>query len=222
MYILGLGHQKEVGKDTLAASILTQCRSAGYTAHRFAFADALKREVNNDFHDMFPTLLKQSAHGALTGAWRNWCVSKNIPLAAPVRVSFDDPMSPLGKCREALQWWGTDYRRATDLDYWVRQMRLTLIKQRPMWDVAVITDMKFPNEFDMIKDAGGDAWKLVRLYEDKDVPPYDPHPSEHALSGYPFDQVVTASTLEELYFKGNVLFDKEFERWKQSSSGLSQ
>ena len=68
-------------------------------------------------------------------------------------VLWDKPLPD--SVRRLLQWWGTEYRRAEDENYWVSRA----------WDVAqrvvkagktpVFTDVRFANEAKMIKDNGG-------------------------------------------------------------------
>ena len=62
--------------------------------------------------------------------------------------------------RQVLQVYGTQFRRAQDPDYWVKQARSevsakqSLHPERPI----VFTDARFPNELDMLK---GEGFKLV-------------------------------------------------------------
>ena len=83
-----------------------------------------------------------------------------------------------------LQIVGTDLMRSINPDVWVNCLRYQLEEERP--DVALITDMRFPNEFDFCKERGFTI-RLARLNEDgsqflADDRPSD-HPSEIALDG---------------------------------------
>lgn len=60
--------------------------------------------------------------------------------------------------REALQLYGTDYRRKNDSDYWVRVLKKE-IEENPD-KVFYVTDARFVNEINMLKDLG---FNLVRL-----------------------------------------------------------
>lgn len=55
--------------------------------------------------------------------------------------------------RPLLQWWGTDFRREQDPDYWVKWG----LKAASESDAHVIlfTDTRFPNEVEAIQRAGG-------------------------------------------------------------------
>lgn len=55
--------------------------------------------------------------------------------------------------RELLQWWGTDYRRKQDPDYWVKQLTLGPGK----W---TISDVRFENEVTRIRELGGQVWRV--------------------------------------------------------------
>ncbi len=95
-----------------------------------------------------------------------------------------------------LQIVGTDIFRKRNPDIWVRVLEDTIREQES--DVAIVTDMRFPNEMRMIMDAfGGKTIKVTRL--NTDGTPYvaqdrDPnHPSETALDGVAFDRTVVAA-----------------------------
>jgi hypothetical protein len=60
--------------------------------------------------------------------------------------------------RIVLQYHGTEYRRAQDPDYWVKRAAEAL----PTHGKFVFTDVRFPNEFAMIKGLGGEAWRVHR------------------------------------------------------------
>lgn len=57
--------------------------------------------------------------------------------------------------RKLLQWWGTEYRRAQDPEYWVNQGRRTIAEELGYMDLVVVTDVRFANEADAIRDLGG-------------------------------------------------------------------
>lgn len=65
--------------------------------------------------------------------------------------------------RKLLQWWGTEYRRAEDPDYWSKKgiaeaVRLDAGKHIQL---VVITDVRFANEALAIQDAGGKVYEVV-------------------------------------------------------------
>lgn len=86
------------------------------------------------------------------------------------------PMS----AREVLQYYGTEIFRKHYPQVWadacIRQIR------KSGCELAVITDVRFPNEIETIQQAGGKVIRLTRIvYKD------DHHPSETALDADKFD-----------------------------------
>lgn len=77
----------------------------------------------------------------------------------------------------------------------------------PSW---VITDTRFPNEFNAIKERGGINIRVVRpdMHSLQDMLPS--HPSETALDEYSFDyEIINNGTLEDLVEKVKVILIKE-------------
>lgn len=98
-----------------------------------------------------------------------WPRTRRIAFADGVReevedilktdVVWDKPYAP--EVRALLQWWGTDLRRAQDPNYWVAyaepKIRRTLAAQR----LTVVTDVRFANEAQAIRDLGGIIVEVV-------------------------------------------------------------
>ena len=135
------------------------------------------------------------------GAGKDYAFKTMLDMGAKVvRVSFADgvrreiedelgltepltkPYSPLE--RRLLQWWGTDFRRAQDPGYWVKRAENVALSQTK---TPVFTDVRFPNEADMIRWNGGilvrvSAPEPMRAARLGMTPPN--HRSETALDGY--------------------------------------
>lgn len=98
--------------------------------------------------------------------------------------------------REVLQNLGM-YMRGLDPDWWVNQ---AFVQMDDMYWASghcdfVITDVRFPNEFDRIREHGGQLIKIWR----PGVNPPNQHPSELALSDADWDAtIVNDGTLEDL------------------------
>lgn len=111
-------------------------------------------------------------------------------LKAHCRVAFGmrEKDAPL------LQMVGTDLYRRQDSNIWVRVLMDTIAEQQP--EVAIITDVRFPNEADEIVARGGRLVKVERRNTDGSLwvaTDRDPnHPSEIALTNYRFDATVSA------------------------------
>ena len=176
MLIIGLGHRARQGKSTAALAFVEACPIAT-DVRLVAFGDALRREVDK--------MARQ------TGGFHNLLELLREVYAAPswVRAEFE------GKQRTILQWWGTDYRRKQDPDYWVKRLVESLAGLNP--DVAIVQDMRFPNEADAIKGMGGVVIKVTRLGA-PDVSVHE-HASEAALDNYRgWDYHLQARTVLEL------------------------
>lgn len=173
--VIGFGHRARQGKNTAAQAVLNACPLETQVC-MYAFADALKREVRTAcaiFGGQFDLIQEWKAAGIM-----------------PDWVEFEEP-----KPRSLLQWWGTEYRRSKDPDYWVKRLRVTLEDHQP--DLALVTDVRFPNEVDYIHGIGGYVVKVTRMGRpDVEVPL---HPSETELDSYTgWDFHIHAADLRDL------------------------
>lgn len=116
------------------------------------------------------------------------CIKQLYPHLKVVRLNFADALKQevaeacgvtvehieanKEKFRPILQWWGTDFRRnMTNTDYWVHKWDLAL--HQISVDLVVATDVRFPNEYNIIVEGcNGDVWRVTRQ------PNTDPHESE--------------------------------------------
>lgn len=92
----------------------------------------------------------------------------------------DRPGQTAVTVRRILQWWGTEYRRAQDHDYWTKAWGRK-IEQFDLEHIHVlIDDVRFMNELDAIMAHGGQIVKIER-------PGFDGannHASETSLDKY--------------------------------------
>lgn len=84
--------------------------------------------------------------------------------------------------RRLLQETGVTARQMFGEDFWVEQ---AFASADPTSDY-VISDVRFPNEADYIKDLAGSVWRINRW----GVAPINKHESEVAMDLYPFDIVL--------------------------------
>jgi len=100
--------------------------------------------------------------------------------------------------RPILQWWGTDFRRqhCCNNNYWVDKVR-DKIDDLCLTGVVIITDVRFLNEVALIREYGGELWRIIRSNQ---YNADDHHRSETELANYQrFDRVIiNADTLERL------------------------
>jgi hypothetical protein len=170
--VIGFGHRARQGKNTAALAVL-ESLPLDCQVRMYAFGDALRWEV-------------RKACIAMGGQWELIKAWKEAGIM-PEWVEYED-----NKPRSLLQWWGTEYRRSKDPDYWVKRLRKTLDAQRP--EVALISDVRFPNEAEVLREWGGYSVKVKRLGV-PDVPVHE-HASESALDSYTdWDYFISAATV---------------------------
>lgn len=185
MLVIGFGHRARQGKNTAAQAVLEAC-PLETQVRLYAFGDALRREVRVACSQMCGQygLIESFQEAGLIPAW----------------VKAEEP-----KPRSLLQWWGTDYRRKQDPDYWVKRLRATLTDHNP--EIALITDVRFPNEADFIHSIGGMLVKVTRIGK-PDVQVHE-HPSEAALDAYRgWDAYISASTVEDCKAQASQLYGR--------------
>jgi hypothetical protein len=217
--LIGFGHRARHGKDAAAAAII-QHRSGQYDIRKYSFAQELKQEVNKNalasggMHRLFDDGLRIPGAG--------YYQTNGNYLALPDWVQYDpnpdmsDPDCPLGKQRTLLQWWGTEYRRNAEPSYWINKLSERLEAEKP--EIALITDMRFPNEMEFCLKYG-EVVKVERLNPDGTLyvaPGVLPHASEEALAHMPksaWSGIITNDgTLEDLQFAAVEMFDTLIER----------
>lgn len=134
-------------------------RLAGDKLKQYALADELKRYCKEN-HDQ---LVKEH----------------NLDITS----HKDDPIYGYVK---VLQFVGTDLFRKQDPDHWVKALDSRIKAEKP--EIALITDVRFPNEANYIHGNNGAVVKVVRIKADGTPyvsPDRDPnHPSETALDDY--------------------------------------
>lgn len=89
--------------------------------------------------------------------------------------------------RNLLQDVGNAFRQSITEDFWVNIMigKIAVIKKNGSIDTILIPDVRYPNEFKMIKDLGGEVWRVER----PNITLMD-HISETALDDYTFDKII--------------------------------
>lgn len=107
----------------------------------------------------------------------------------------DAPGQSAVTVRRILQWWGTEYRRAQDPDYWTKAWEKKLQEYDLSKTHVLVDDVRFINELEIIKKNGGHFIRIVR-------PGFDGannHSSENSLDDYAgWDLVIdNDGTLEE-------------------------
>ena len=97
--------------------------------------------------------------------------------------------------RTLLQVWGTDFRRHFNgSEYWLEKMTGVIDKASSHYDVLFITDVRFSNEAEFVKNLGGKLVKVERrqeVYQHIEDAVPDSHSSETAMDDYSkYDYVI--------------------------------
>lgn len=185
--IIGVSGKKRSGKDTLAATLV---ENFGFA--RYAFADPLK-ELALDVNPLvYRGVVRPSGYDEIQTA--------QADRLAPVieRIGWERAKER-PEVRRILQALGVGVREL-DEDFWVRTtMTRALAEDQPV----VITDVRFPNEVEAIRDAGGHIVRVTRPGMTHD----DTHISETALDDLEPDTLIeNDGTLEDLERKAEALF----------------
>lgn len=146
--------------------------------------------------------------------WTTWATNDGNPPK--------DGNAVIGKLmtvRDFLQKLGTDAcRNGLHTNTWVNALMADYKPTQVQWSDGpiggyedgpmpnwVITDTRFPNEAQAIKDAGG----IVIRVDRPGVKPINPHPSETALDNWDFDyKIMNGSDLVALMFTVNNILKK--------------
>ena len=107
--------------------------------------------------------------------------------------------------RRLLQWWGTEYRRAQDPDYWTKAWGRKVEQYDLSRSHVLVDDVRFLNELTVIRAHGG----LIIKIERPGFLGANNHSSETSLDGFTaWDTiVVNDGTLEEFKTKIGLLID---------------
>ncbi|MBU2722911.1 nucleoside/nucleotide kinase family protein [Acidithiobacillus ferridurans] len=176
--IVGFTGPAGCGKDT-AADILVSTR--GF--RKESFATNLYREVSDAFGVSVDRLSNRATKELpMVGLEATLCDDLGfVEVLQHVDPEFDwhKPYSP----RQILQWWGTDYRREQDEDYWVRPVRCRvlaaqqqdrILRQEKSWAFA---DVRRRNEADLAYELSGSVPGALVVVE-RDVEAVAKHKTE--------------------------------------------
>lgn len=170
--LIGLIGKKRTGKDTFAATLTER---HGYA--RIALADPLREALyrQNPIMGTFPLL-----DDGLVRV-REWRVQDVVDV-----LGWEKAKDYVPEIRTQLQRLGTEGIRYIDDRFWIKAAFAKIDALREAKTPVVVTDVRYPNEADAIKAAGGYLVRIIR-----DVPDTgDTHASELALDDYREDLLI--------------------------------
>ena len=115
----------------------------------------------------------------------------------------DRPGQTALSVRRILQWWGTEYRRAQDPDYWTKAWERKVAQYDLPQVHILVDDVRFINELKTVQGLGGQIVKIER-------PGFvvaGNHASETSLDGYHdwCEEILNDGTLEQFKEKVTAL-----------------
>lgn len=172
MQLVGISGYARSGKDSVGRVLVNEL---GYV--QVAWADALR--------EMALALDPIVGYGGRGARLRD----------VITHIGWDRAKEVYPEVRVFMQRLGTDgARKVFGPDIWVK----TLMARVNPYERTVITDCRFVNEAQAVKDRGGEMWRVVR----PGVDPINAHISETALDDFEFDRVIdNVGTLEDLRTK---------------------
>lgn len=158
--IIGVSGYARSGKDTIA-EVLTM----NYGFKRLAFADNIRKAVK-----VLDPILENGKRVNEMVKEFGWEVTKAQP-----------------EMRRLLQVFGTEVgREMFGENFWVDQV-FRQIEAEDRDSNFIITDVRYPNEADLVRKKGGQIWRVNRSV----IKPINGHSSEFAMDTYDFDRVIT-------------------------------
>jgi thymidylate kinase len=162
--IIGVSGKIGSGKNYLAQQIKTALEEKGYSTAESSFASYLKAELDtiitsarlslahgDDYYTSVSSLSEVLDMDIKDVRQLLEIVKEDVELEPTVNAH-----SRSKSIRVALQILGTEIRRSKNENYWVEAFHAHL----PDVDFILVTDVRFPNEADSIKDRGGVVIRL--------------------------------------------------------------
>lgn len=167
--LIGFSGRAGAGKDSCAQALVAH----GF--HSVAFADELRRQVQAAWR-IDPRMLVDRTTKELPVPAMAIANCADAAFVELMRSHGEDLQSPRS-ARWLLQRWGTEYRRASNENYWIEQALLRLRRLRAGGVHRIcITDVRFANEARTIDALGGQVLLVVR----PDLPALDDAAATHA------------------------------------------
>jgi len=213
--IIGLAGKKGAGKDSVARYIYGKVAVKRHFCRYFEVNTNNELIVNSSVD--FTGLEKYVALFAFADTLRDivsiiFGIDRNDTLVkkdAFTKYKWEDMPTNVGKSgymtvRDILQYFGTDIARKINNDCWIDATfeNINTVKSK----LSIITDVRFVNEVEAIKRAGGKVIKLTR----GDV--NDTHISENDLNSYNNFDMICDNRFSSIVGQGELVW-RYLMRW---------
>lgn len=186
---MGIAGHKEAGKSSLAKHLAAKIDNSIIAPLAAAVRSELIWAINDG-------IIPEEMPEDIRNHYRKLQAMTDLGLKLAIN---NKPTHP--SARKLLQWWGTDYRRAQEENYWID--RLNEVYKTSIEDpttIVFVDDVRFKNEVDFIHKHKGNVLWLERDTE------LDNHISERAISPSDCDITIDSNCeLGEMLAKGERL-----------------
>lgn len=166
--IIGMSGKIASGKDSVGEATI-KCFGDNYTL--LSFGNELKTEINTIIYNVLSyenytpsQLLKEM--NVENKYIKEATQIINVLYKDKLEGILTDAWNKTPGVRHSVQLWGTDVRRSQDNQYWANKLRTTINDSTDKGSNILISDVRFDNEMDMVKEL---TPYLIRLDVDEDV-----------------------------------------------------
>lgn len=166
MLLIGFAGPMGVGKDTYGNAIKEEMALRGYETVHCILSEPLREELNRLIQ-----LFKDSLDDSKISTVMDIPIEQ-IPILrelhdAAYRVDKEyTAYSRTPELRSFIQYYGTDFRRGQNPNYWINKLGEYIAKHKNKNAFFYITDIRQPNEAEFVKSLSG---VVVRLFAEKEV-----------------------------------------------------
>lgn len=218
-YLLLLSGKINCGKNQYAKFLQEEFENKGLKVKQDLYAGDLKRFSSEDFEKLGHVLFNK-----VQEIKASFQMFSDIKYGIPPSV-FDNVNNLLDGLtfkeenfwedktditRVLLQLYGTEIaRKRFDDDFWIKSLANRINGDNEN-DVIIITDARFPNELETIRDHVNDGWRVIPIRIEREIERdalHAEHSSETALDDYKWWEwiVDNNSTLEDLKLSSKVV-----------------
>lgn len=194
LHIIGLCGHINAGKDSVGQILVAH---AGF--RQMSFAGPLKAEASEAFQ-VEPAVFvrREQKEQPMQELALERCSDQAFVAMALLHLVEREPGVPRAQQlarprspRQIMQLWGTEYRRAQKPNYWARRVcsHISYLHDALRESRFVVTDVRFPNEAESLRNMGGKIWQIKRPGADQGTAG-DGHVSRNDGSQFAPDAVI--------------------------------